>query len=60
MPGLASVNLVEPGNDFVIIKTNEGLMKQTNISKKVEADSIIIEFDEEYKAGSWSRQSHIS
>lgn len=51
MPGLTSVELVEEGNDFVIIKTSEGLMKRTNISKKIEADRIELEFDEEYQAG---------
>jgi hypothetical protein len=51
MPGLTSVELVDQGSDFVTIKTNEGLMKRTNISKHVEAESVIVEFDEEYKAG---------
>ena len=52
MPGLTSVELVEQGNDFVTIRTNEGLMKRTNISKRVEAESVFIEYDEEYQAGS--------
>lgn len=52
MPSLTSVELVEQGNDFVIIKTNEGLMKRTNISKRIEAQSVTMEFDEEYQAGS--------
>lgn len=51
MPGLSSVELVEQGSDFVTIKTNEGLMKRTNISMRTEADRIVIEFDEEYQAG---------
>jgi len=51
MPGLTSVELVEEGSDFVIIKTNEGEMKRTNITKKVEATRLVLEFDEEYKAG---------
>jgi len=51
MPGLTSVELVKEGSDFVTIKTNEGEMKRTNITKKVEAHSLILEFDEEYKAG---------
>ena len=50
MPGLANVDLVEQGDDFVIIRTNEGLMKRTNISKLIESESIVIEFDEEYQA----------
>ena len=52
MPGLVNVELVEHGDDFVIIRTNEGLMKRTNISKKIEAESVVVEFDEEYQAGS--------
>ena len=50
MPGMTSVELIEQGSDYVIIKTNEGIMKRTNISKFVEADRIVLEFDEEYKA----------
>ncbi len=52
MPGLTSVELVEQGSDFVTIRTNEGLMKRTNISKLIEAESVVVEFDEEYQAGS--------
>ena len=52
MPGLTSVELVEQGNDFVTIRTNEGLMKRTDISKLIEAASVAVEFDEEYQAGS--------
>jgi hypothetical protein len=51
VPGLTSVELVEQGSDFVIIRTNEGLMKRTNISKHIEAESVVVEFDEEYQAG---------
>ncbi len=52
MPGLTSVDLVEQGNDFVIIRTNEGIMKRTNIARRDEADRVTLEFDEEYQAGS--------
>ena len=52
MPGMANVELVEQGTDFVTIRTNEGLMKRTNITKLIEAESVIMEFDEEYQAGS--------
>jgi hypothetical protein len=52
MPGLTSVELVDQGSDFVTIRTNEGLMKRTNISKRIEATSVVMEFDEEYEAGS--------
>lgn len=40
------------GSDFVIIRTNEGLMKRTNITKLIEAERVVVEFDEEYQAGS--------
>jgi len=52
MPGLTSVELVEQGNDSVTIRTNEGLMKRTNIAQRVEADSVVVNFDESYEAGS--------
>ena len=52
MPGMISVELLEQGRDFVTIKTNEGLMKRTNISKRIEDENVTVEFDEEYQAGS--------
>ena len=52
MPGLTSVELMEQGNDSVTIRTNEGLMKRTNISKSIEADRVVVNFDERYEAGS--------
>ena len=52
MPGLTSVALVEQGSDFVTIRTNEGLMKRTNIFTRIEAERVVVEFDEEYQAGS--------
>ena len=52
MPGLAGVELVDQGPDHVTIKTNEGLMRRTNISTRTEPDLIIIECDERYEAGS--------
>jgi hypothetical protein len=52
MPGLTSVELVDQGSDSVTIRTNEGLMKRTNITKRYEPDSVVVEFDEEYVAGS--------
>ena len=51
MPGMADVELVEQGDDFVTIRTNEGLMKRTNISVSGAVDSVVVEFDEEYQAG---------
>ena len=52
MPGLTAVELVEQHDDTLAIRTNEGLMKRTNISTRSEADRVVIEFDEEYEAGS--------
>lgn len=49
MPGMTNVELVKKGSDFVVIKTNEGVMKRTNIVKTIKPDSIFVEFDEEYK-----------
>jgi hypothetical protein len=61
MPGLTSVELVEQGSESVTIRTNEGLMKRTNISKRVEAQSVVVEFDEVYEAGSrFTATSHFS
>lgn len=59
MPGMTSVALVEQGPDFVTIRTNEGLMKRTNITKRMEAERVVVAFDEEYQAGSKvTTQSH--
>ena len=52
MPGLTSVELVDQGSDSVTIRTNEGLMKRTNITKRLQAESVVVELDEEYAAGS--------
>ena len=52
MPGLTSVELVEQTNDSVTIKTNEGLMRRTNIAVTIEAERVVVELDEVYKAGS--------
>ena len=52
MPGLNRVELMEQGSDYVIIGTNEGVMKRTNISILIEAKKVVVELDEEYQAGS--------
>jgi hypothetical protein len=52
MPGMTSVELVERASDSATIKTNEGLMTRTNISKRIESERAVIEFDERYEAGS--------
>ena len=51
MPGLSSVELVEQGSDYVIIKTNEGLMRRTNIRIDFDMEQVLVEYDEEYQAG---------
>lgn len=52
MPGLTTVELVAHEDDSVTIRTNEGLMYRTNISKSIEADRVVVDFDERYEAGS--------
>ena len=52
MPGMTNVELVDQGSSFVTIETNEGTMKRTGISTRVEPDRVIVEFDETYDAGS--------
>ncbi len=51
MSGISSVELLEQGGDYLIIETNEGIMKRTNIKKSSKPDIFEVEFDEEYKAG---------
>ncbi len=52
MPGMSSVELVDQGSDFVTIRTNEGLMRRTNITRHVEPERVVLDCDEEYQAGS--------
>ena len=52
MPGLTDVELVDQGVDSVSIRTNEGLMERTNITTQIAPDSVVVEFDEVYQAGS--------
>ena len=51
MPGLSNVELIEQGPGYVHIKTNEGLMKRTNIRVDSSGERVVVEFDEEYQAG---------
>jgi uncharacterized protein YerC len=51
MSGINMAKLVKQGDNFVTIQTNEGIMKRKNISKKIQENTIVIEFDEEYQAG---------
>ncbi len=52
MPGMANVELLEQTADSVTIKTNEGIMKRTNIAVHVESERVLVELDEKYEAGS--------
>ncbi|MEQ8519492.1 MAG: hypothetical protein RLN79_02355 [Cytophagales bacterium] len=51
MPGISSAELTEKSDDFIHIKTNEGLMKRNNFTITSTENSITIEFDELYTAG---------
>ncbi len=51
MPGLSAVEVVEQGEDFVTLRTNEGVMTRTGISKRVEPDRVVLQLDEDYQAG---------
>jgi len=50
MPGITSAELIEQGDQFTTIKTNEGLMKRTKISLTIKKESVMLEFDEDYQA----------
>ena len=52
MPGFPRAEVVEQGGESVTIRTNEGLMNRTNISKQVEGDRLSVEFDEVYEVRS--------
>lgn len=51
MPGMSSVELVEAGDDFVTIRTNEGLMERKNVTQSADAGRVALEFSEQYQAG---------
>ena len=57
-PGMATVELIEQGKDFLTIKTNEGTMKRTNIAVDTSKDKILIQFDEEYITSKITTNSH--
>lgn len=60
MPGLSIVELVEQSESHVVIKTNEGLMNRSNISRKLVDECLTISYDEDYQAGKTIRViSHI-
>jgi len=51
MPGLSEVTLVDAGEGYVTIRTNEGLMTRSNLSLAIDGGGVIVEFDEVYEAG---------
>ena len=59
-PGLYSVELLEVGDDFVTIKTNEGTMERTNVVISQDKESYTIEFDELYGNKLVNVNSHYS
>ena len=52
MPGLSTVELVEQSPDSLVIRTNEGVMTRTGLTKTFDEDRVVVEFDEVYQAGS--------
>ena len=52
MPGLTSVELVDQSDDALTIRTNEGLMRRSNLTQRIEAGRVVVDFDEVYEAGS--------
>ena len=52
LPGLTDIELVDGDGDSITIRTNEGVMHRANISREINGDRIIVEFDETYEAGS--------
>ena len=52
MPGLTSVELVDQSDDALTVRTNEGLMRRSNLTQRIEAGRVVVDFDEVYEAGS--------
>ena len=50
MPGLTDIELRETGDTDLTITTNEGVMKRTNIARRMDSDGVAVEFDEDYQA----------
>ena len=58
MPGIIEAELLEQGEDFVTIRTNEGVMRRRNIKCSVGDDEVILRFDEVYEAKKVTGRSH--
>lgn len=52
MPGMTGVELVDEAPGSVTIRTDEGLMTRAHITGHDDADTLVLEFDEAYAAGS--------
>ena len=58
MPGISEAELLEQGEDFVTIRTNEGVMRRHNIECSVGDDKVILSFDEVYETSKVTGRSH--
>ncbi|NND03023.1 MAG: hypothetical protein HKN91_09570, partial [Acidimicrobiia bacterium] len=58
MPGISEVELLEQGEDFVTIRTNEGVMRRHNIECSVGDDEVMLRFDEVYETSKVTGRSH--
>ncbi len=58
MPGISEAELLDQGDDFVTIRTNEGLMNRRNIECAVRDDEVVVRFDEVYEARKVTGRSH--
>ncbi len=58
MPGITETELLEQDDDFVTIRTNEGVMRRHNIECSVGDDDVVLRFDEVYEARKVTGRSH--
>lgn len=58
IPGITEAELLEQGEDFVAIRTNEGMMRRHNIECSVGDDEVVLRFDEVYEARKFIGTSH--
>ena len=56
--GIIEAELLEQGEDFVTIRTNEGVIRRRNINCSVGDDEVILRFDEVYEAKKVTGRSH--
>ena len=49
LPSVTSVELVDQSGDSVTIRTNEGLIRRTNITRELTEDRATVEFDEVFE-----------